>query len=74
MSAANGHPQGHATRRLSLLARIRQRVLGPSVVSEECTAELNRLLRELREVTEEGKRLVQEKTQHAAGGPQADAH
>lgn len=69
MTASNGAP-GTTTRRLGLLSRIRQIVLGPSVLSAHCTEELNKALRELREVTEEGKRLVREgKAKLAAGRP-----
>ena len=70
----NGTTPGPATRRVSLLTRIRQLVLGPSPISEQCTAELNQALQELRAVTEEGKRIVREgKAQLAAGGPQGGA-
>lgn len=67
MTPTNG-AAGPATRRIRILERIRRLVLGPSVVSEQCTAELQVALGELRKVTEEGRQLVQEGQAKLASG------
>ena len=65
MSAKNGQH-----RKTRLLDRLRRFVLGqPTVQSEECTAQLQTSLEELRQVTETMKQTVAE-----AKRPQGPAH